>query len=122
ICVTFVTHVYETVFLIREREDDRLRVARLERAGALAQLDALRSQVDPHFLFNSLNTLNWLIDSDPVRAGRFTETLARIYRYMLKQRAHETVPLRDELDFTEDYLSLLSLRFGAALELRRDGF
>jgi hypothetical protein len=69
ICVLFVTHAYETMFLIRERESDLMRVERLERARAQAELGALKAQVDPHFLFNSLNTLGHLIGSDPHAAA-----------------------------------------------------
>ena len=74
ICVVFVTHVYETVFLIKAREDDRLAAARLERARLESELEALRAQVDPHFLFNSLNTLSYLIREDRDRAGEFTRS------------------------------------------------
>ena len=121
ICVVFVTHVYETVFLIRERSEDFIRLERLEHARAQAQLDALRNQIDPHFLFNSLNTLGWLIETDPPRAGAFNETLARVYRYLLAHRDRDLVPLREELGFVDDYAFLLQLRFGEALRVEFHG-
>lgn len=120
ICVLFVTHAYETMFLIRERESDLLRVARLERAGAEAQLAALKAQVDPHFLFNSLNTLGHLIVHEPARARAFCDALAEVYRYVLASRTHDTVPLADELQFVRRVHSLLALRFGPAMQLEVD--
>ena len=83
ICVIFVTHAYETVFLIHERESDLLRVARLERMQAEAELGALKAQIDPHFLFNSLNTLGHLITHDAQRGREFCDTLAGVYRDQL---------------------------------------
>jgi hypothetical protein len=124
ICVVFVTHVYETVFLIKERESDLVRVERAERARAEAELEALRAQLDPHFLFNSLNTLASLIDSEPARARDFNERLARVYRYILASRGRALVLLSEEMDFVDDYLSLLAVRFGDALQVttvRGDG-
>lgn len=123
ICVVFVTHVYETVFLIKERESDRVRVANLDRARARAELAAFLAQVDPHFLFNSLNTLGHLIATDPPRAGKFNEHLAELQRYLLRQRAHTLVTLDEELAFVADYSELMRIRFGDALviELRDEG-
>lgn len=120
ICVLFVTHAYETMFLIRERESDMLSVARLERAGAEAQLAALKAQVDPHFLFNSLNTLGHLIAHDPAQARAFCDTLAGVYRYVLASRERDTVPLAEELQFVRQVHSLLALRFGPAMALVLD--
>ena len=120
ICVIFVTHAYETVFLIRERESDLLRVERLERARTQAELASLKAQVDPHFLFNSLNTLGHLIAQDATRAGEFCDTLAEVYRYVLDSRARDLVPLADELAFLRRYHRLLELRFGAAMQLQLD--
>ncbi|HEY2513681.1 MAG TPA: sensor histidine kinase, partial [Polyangiaceae bacterium] len=118
ICVVFVTHVYETVFLIKERESDLVRVAELERARAEAELEALRAQIDPHFLFNCLNALGQLAMEDPRRARAFTEKLARVYRYILASRGRPLVLLREELSFASDYLGLLGERFGDALHVR----
>ncbi len=117
ICVLFVTHAYETIFLIRERESDLVRVERLERARAQAELAALKAQVDPHFLFNSLNTLGYLIAQDAERAREFCDTLAEVYRYVLDSQQRDLVPLADELAFVRRYHRLLELRFGQAMPL-----
>ncbi len=117
ICVLFVTHAYETTFLIRERAFDLMRVERLERARVQSELAALKAQVDPHFLFNSLNTLGHLIRQDGERAFEFCDTLAEVYRYVLDSRQRDLVPLADELEFVRRYHRLLELRFGAAIPL-----
>jgi Histidine kinase len=117
ICVLFVTHAYETLFLIREREGDLMRVERLQRARAQAELGALKAQVDPHFLFNSLNTLGHLIHRDAARAREFCDALAEVYRYVLAARERDLVPLDEELAFVRRYQDLLSLRFGASVRL-----
>jgi hypothetical protein len=117
ICVLFVTHAYETVFLIRERESDITRVERLERLRSQAELAALKAQVDPHFLFNSLNTLGHLIQTDAARGREFCDTLAEVYRYVLDSRDRDLVPLVDELAFVRNYHRLLALRFGTAVQL-----
>lgn len=118
ICVLFVTHAYETIFLIRERESDLIRVERLERLRTQAELAALKAQVDPHFMFNSLNTLGHLIEQDPLRGREFCDTLAEVYRFVLDSRQRDLVPLADELAFLRRYHRLLELRFGQAMPLQ----
>jgi len=117
VCVVFVTHVYETVYLIQQREGDLVAVARLEQARSEAELVALKAQIDPHFLFNSLNVLAHLIPRDPARAVVFSEGLAGTYRYILASRQRDLVPLAEELAFVEAYVDLLRLRFGDAVSL-----
>jgi hypothetical protein len=117
ICVLFVTHGYETMFLIRERESDLLRVERLDRLRVQAELAALKTQVDPHFLFNSLNTLGHLIQHDARRGREFCDTLADVYRYVLDSGRRDLVPLADELAFVRRYHRLLELRSGGAIRL-----
>jgi hypothetical protein len=119
ICVLFVTHVYETVFMVKEQQGEQLKNAELSRAKAEAELAALKNQIDPHFMFNSLNTLIHLIKTDPSRAFDFTENLAEVYRYILSQKDRSLVLLEDELDFTHKYTDLLHLRFGQALVIRK---
>lgn len=119
ICVLFITHVYETVFMLKEQQHEQLKNAQLQRAKAEAELIALKNQVDPHFMFNSLNTLTYLIQNDPTRGLAFTENLAEVYRYILTQKDRALVLLEDELDITHKYTDLLHLRFGNALVITR---
>lgn len=119
ICVLFVTHIYETVFLVKEKANETIKNEQLQRAKAEAELSALKNQIDPHFMFNSLNTLSYLIKADPHRANEFTENLAEVYRYILLQRDQSLVLLEDELDFTHKYTELLHLRFGKALIIQK---
>jgi sensor histidine kinase YesM len=118
ICVLFVTHVYETVFMLREQQNEFIRNAELSQAKAEAELQALKNQIDPHFMFNSLNSLSYLISTDTEKAKLFTENLAEVYRYILSQKDHSMVMLEDELNFVFTYTELLQLRFGKALEIR----
>lgn len=120
ICVLFVTHIYETVFLIKERESDLVRLERLERTKAQAELEALKYQIDPHFMFNSLNTLSHLIESHPKNASRFNERLAEVYRYILTNKDRNLVFLEEELAFLDDYFELFKLRFADAIHLTVD--
>ncbi|MBU7577733.1 MAG: histidine kinase, partial [Flavihumibacter sp.] len=104
--------VYETVFLVKESESEMLRNATLERARSEAELQALKNQIDPHFMFNSLNTLSHLISSDPRKAQVFNDTLADVYRYILQNKSRDLVLLQEELDFMDNYIALLKIRFG----------
>jgi hypothetical protein len=115
-----VTHLYETVYLIRQRESGLLAVARLERARAEAELLALKSQVDPHFLFNCLNSLAYLIPREPQRAVAFTERLSDVYTYILLNRERDLVPLAEELAFAFRYVDLLRIRFGDAVSIQAE--
>lgn len=117
ICVLFVTHVYETVFMVKEQQTEQVRNARLQKAKAEAELEALKNQIDPHFMFNSLNSLSYLINTDPPRALQFTSHLAEVYRYILSQKERTLVMVEDELSFVGHYVTLLQLRFGSALEI-----
>lgn len=119
ICVLFVINIYETVFMLKEQQNEQLRNAELSRAKAEAELEALKNQIDPHFMFNSLNSLSYLITSDAKKALEFTENLADIYRYILSQKEQSLVLLEDELNFTQKYIVLLELRFGRAIRIKK---
>lgn len=118
ICVLFITHIYETVFLVLEAESEKLKKEQLERARAEAELEALKNQIDPHFIFNSLNALSHLIEKDPVKARRFNDNMADVYRYILQNKARELVLLHEEMEFLNDYFSLLKIRFEEAMQLQ----
>lgn len=79
--------------------------------SANAQFESLKNQLDPHFLFNSLNVLSSLIDENPRQAQKFTASMSKIYRYVLEQKDKELVTVQDELDFAKTYCELLKTRF-----------
>lgn len=91
--------------------------AELERQNIESQLEGLRNQVNPHFLFNSLNTLIYLIPEDPEKAVRFVQQLSKVYRYVLESRDSKLIPLSEELDFLKSYIFLLKERFGDNLQV-----
>ena len=81
-----------------------------------AKFETLKSQIDPHFLFNSLNVLTSLIGENPAQAEKFTTKLSKVYRYVLEQRNKDLVPLSEELQFAKSYMQLLQMRFEDAVE------
>jgi hypothetical protein len=117
VCVIFITHVYETVFLVKETESEMVRNEQLERAKAEAELEALKNQIDPHFIFNSLNTLSHLIEEKPLKAKQFNDNLADVYRYILQNKARDLVLLNDEVRFLQNYFVLLKIRFESAVHM-----
>jgi hypothetical protein len=87
----------------------------LKRENLLAEYEALKNQVNPHFLFNSLNTLSGVVEQKPELATDFIKKLSDIYRYVLEHRDKEVVSLNSEMKFVEDYIFLSRIRFGEAL-------
>ncbi|WP_045492101.1 2TM domain-containing protein [Chryseobacterium sp. StRB126] len=79
--------------------------------SANAQFESLKNQLDPHFLFNSLNVLSSLIDENPHQAQKFTASMSKIYRYVLEQKDKELVTVEDEIEFAKTYCDLLKTRF-----------
>ena len=87
----------------------------LKRENLQAKYEALKNQVNPHFLFNSLNTLSGVVEQKPELATDFIKKLSNIYRYVLEQNDKELVSINDELKFVEDYIFLSKMRFGKGL-------
>jgi hypothetical protein len=90
---------------------------RLQKENMAARYESLKNQVDPHFLFNSLNVLTNLVYEDQDKAARFIKQLSEVYRYVLDSRDKEVVPLEEEQRFLESYLFLQQIRFGDKLQL-----
>lgn len=109
--VIIFTLVYEIIFLSKERELDTKIVDQLDKERSQAELLALNKEIDPHFLFNSLNTLNYLITTNPQQAYLFNNKLATVYKYFLINKNKEVVTLKEELDFVDDFFYLLQIRF-----------
>ncbi|WP_341221225.1 2TM domain-containing protein [Polaribacter atrinae] len=81
-----------------------------------AKFESLKNQLDPHFLFNSLNVLTSLIGENPAQAEKFTTKLSKVYRYVLEQRNKDLVPIDEELKFAKTYMQLLEMRFEDAVK------
>lgn len=88
--------------------------------SANAQFESLKNQLDPHFLFNSLNVLTALIDENPEQAQKFTTSMSKVYRYVLEQKDKELVKIEDEIEFAKIYCNLLKTRFEDSVNFEFD--
>ena len=112
IIITLIISMFMTgrAFLINWRQA-AVDAEASKRASINAQYESLKNQVNPHFLFNSLNVLSSLIEENPENAQRFTTSLSKIYRYVLEQKDKELVTVQEELTFAKTYMNLLKMRF-----------
>lgn len=101
--------------------ESRQRLALMEQEKTRYQFEALKNQINPHFLFNSLNALASLVYQDADKTNLFVKKLAEVYRYLLTTHNRQTVSLEEELHFTEAYLYLENIRFGEALQVSISG-
>ncbi|MBJ6108868.1 histidine kinase [Hymenobacter sp. BT523] len=125
LAVSAVLSLFFYYFVEREHvrqnlQQEVVRVAQLQKETFQAQLEALKNQVDPHFLFNSLNVLGSLIQLDADRAVQFLGQLAEVYRALLDTGAQTLVPLHQEMSLVRAYASLMETRFGEALRVEWD--
>ncbi len=104
-------------FMVKWKQASKFEVTqqKIIAGTANAQFESLKNQIDPHFLFNSLNVLSSLIEENPDNAQRFTTSLSKIYRYVLEQKDKELVTVEDELSFAKTYMNLLKMRFENSL-------
>ena len=107
-----IAGIYESVRNYELWKKTSLEKEQLQRENLQSQLAGLKSQVNPHFLFNSLNTLVHLIPESPDSAVKFVQKLSKVYRYILEMRDTATTPLSTELEFLNAYVFLLKERFG----------
>ncbi|GAB4020583.1 hypothetical protein GCM10028808_62290 [Spirosoma migulaei] len=101
-------------------EDIRVKAEQLKQEATQAQFMALKNQVNPHFLFNSLSILSSLIEPNPKLSIQFVGQLAKAFRYILEQRDTNYIKIQDELTFTNAYTFLLHIRFGEKLKIVTD--
>ena len=104
-------------FMVKWKQASKTEVTqqRIIAGTANAKFETLKNQIDPHFLFNSLNVLSSLIEENPENAQRFTTSLSKIYRYVLEQKDKELVSVDEELSFAKTYMNLLKMRFENSL-------
>lgn len=113
ICLGFIAS-----HLLKRWQENAVRTAQLEKEKVQVQLDSLKNQISPHFLFNSLSSLDSLIDDNPVLARQFLQQLSKVFRYVLQNKEKALVPVETELTFIKNYVSLLQTRFDGAFAVR----
>ncbi|WP_188362258.1 2TM domain-containing protein [Flavobacterium orientale] len=112
IIITFiVTLAIHAFYFYKAYQENKVKEQKVIAGTASAQFESLKNQIDPHFLFNSLNVLSSLIEENPESAQKFTTSLSKIYRYVLEQKDKELVSVQEELNFAKTYMNLLKMRF-----------
>lgn len=101
-------------------KENETRAANLEKEKSQVQFDNLKNQLNPHFLFNSLTSLDSLIQENPTLAREFLQQLSKVFRYVLQSQEKGLVSLKTELEFIKNYVQLLQTRFGEMLKVNFD--
>jgi len=110
--ITVVISLFFHVFYFyKALQENKVKEQKIIAGTASAKFESLKNQIDPHFLFNSLNVLTSLIEESPDSAQKFTTSLSKIYRYVLEQKDKELVSIEEELAFAILYMNLLKMRF-----------
>lgn len=110
--ITIVISIFfHALYFYRALQDKKVKEQKIIAGTASAKFDALKNQLDPHFLFNSLNVLTSLIEEDADQAQKFTTSLSKVYRYVLEQKNKDLVTVDEELQFAKTYIRLLKMRF-----------
>lgn len=116
IVITFFITLSAYAFnFYRAYQENKVKEQKIIAGTASAKFETLKNQIDPHFLFNSLNVLSSLIEENPENAQKFTTSLSKIYRYVLEQKDKELVSIEEELLFAKTYMNLLKMRFENSL-------
>jgi len=106
-----VALIFYAFFYYKYRQEFKVKEQKIIAGTASAKFDALKNQLDPHFLFNSLNVLTSLIEENPRQAQKFTTSLSKVYRYVLEQKNKDLISVKEELQFAKTYVQLLKMRF-----------
>jgi len=117
LAVILLNLAHFTYYSLQKWRENSLRATNLEKEKSQVQFDNLRNQLNPHFLFNSLTSLDSLIQENPPLAREFLQQLSKIFRYVLKSKEKGLVSVETELGFIKNYVSLLKTRFGEALQV-----
>lgn len=110
-----VSLVFHTIFFYKALTEKKVNEQEIVAKTETAKYESLKSQIDPHFLFNSLNVLTSLIGENPKLAEKFTTKLSKVYRYVLEQKNKDLIELDEELHFAKTYMELLKMRFENAV-------
>ena len=107
----FISISFYAFHFYQSYNENKVKEQKIIAGTANAKFESLKNQIDPHFLFNSLNVLSSLIEENPDNAQKFTTSLSKIYRYVLEQKDKELVTVQEELAFAKTYMHLLKMRF-----------
>ena len=117
ILLSIVTIIYECAYFFGRWEHSLYESERLKKESLISQLELLKNQISPHFLFNSLNALITLVPEDPKLSVLFIQRLSNVYRHVLNYNEKNVVDLETELKFLDDYIFLNKMRFGENLRI-----
>lgn len=106
-----VSLLFHAIYFYKALTESRVEEQQIVAKTETAKYESLKSQIDPHFLFNSLNVLTALISENPEQAEKFTTKLSKVYRYVLEQKNKDLIALDEELAFARTYMELLKMRF-----------
>ena len=115
-----ITLTFTSISFLRQWKDSAVQSEQLKREKLATEYQALKNQVNPHFLFNSLNTLTSLVNKDPDTATAFIKKLSDVYRYVLEHEGEEVVDLQVELEFVNSYVFLQQIRHGESFRVKTD--
>jgi len=115
IITLFVSLIFHAIFFYKALTEKKVNEQQIVAKTETAKYESLKSQIDPHFLFNSLNVLTSLIGENPKQAEKFTTKLSKVYRYVLEQKSKDLIELDEELHFAKAYMELLTMRFEDAV-------
>jgi two-component system, LytTR family, sensor kinase len=116
--INLFLHIINGIFIfISEYKNKQLEAEELKRISTQAQLQAIKNQVNPHFLFNNLNVLSGMVMKDNPDANKFIEEFAKVYRYILNSQDKELISLQTELDYIKPYIFLLEKRFPDSISI-----
>ena len=110
-----ITLIFHAIYFYKALTEKKVKEQQIVAKTETAKYESLKSQIDPHFLFNSLNVLTSLIGENPKQAEKFTTKLSKVYRYVLEQKNKDLIELDEELHFAKTYMELLKMRFENAV-------
>jgi two-component system, LytTR family, sensor kinase len=116
----FLHCINAIVFYMNKLKKAQLEAEQLKKISVEAQFEALRNQINPHFMFNCFNVLSTLVYKDADMSAKFIVQISNVYRYLLHSQERKVVPLQEELSFMESYLYLLQIRYGENLIVEKD--
>jgi sensor histidine kinase YesM len=119
ITVTIITSLlFHIFYFYKALNEKKVKESQIVAKTESAKFESLKNQLDPHFLFNSLNVLTSLISENPLQAEKFTTKLSKVYRYVLEQKGKDLTALVEELKFAKSYMELLQMRFEDGIKFR----